>query len=766
MPGPAFFYHVLKPGRYLGGEGGIPGSSSAVHGPTVVWFHPDRYEIAMSDPGWRRGYFQLVGRSDVRCARAVGYAADVWQQLAQRGLPPFAIDGAVNLCEVDWIVFWVNDPLRAALIPGIIRKLGLGDSHRPRIGVVVDGHWSPRFLLGHVDWVIPAPGGWLPRSSLDLLSGATADPAVSCNGRDADDWAQFWSGRRSDPPLMGGPFAATPRWVTRIEIGDDFADVDLAMPNGGGVLGPRTAAAVTRDALDGLKATGIDGVRFCGAGWDHGEAVAAALTEMGRRFNMKRVRAHWPALTLPSFAAHWSSYKPHLLKPILRLRMAADADVGLFIDVGRRALNDGWQGLTLVLPFASFRELSSLFPVVRPIIEGWHAATEGFSDKRSLRLEYRPAPVDRWQDPPSAPDEDDLRRFLGEFRHFKDDLSKWAAVGTYRLEDLIAGLWLAASDHDLWPRLERLELSDRNTEDALPFDWLSWVRLDSGMSAAPDVPFCRKAPVWSDDSQPPAPTVRDEGSESLLAGPGEELFGRRKRKAAFTRRLTAPSLVRMRVRWARDASWRFYSHLDLVRAIERAIRRAGLPAAYSEGFHPRLKLSFGPPLAFGLTSEAEYFDLVLEEDYEPELAERLGRCLPDGVTIKEARGFAAGVPALSDLINEAVYQAIIPVEIAAAERRIQEFGAQKEIRWRRPDRLDRKPIDPRKNLLGTSVQSTERGTRWDLDLRLGGEGNLRPGDWATLLFGLTSDQLAETVIARTALLIRQGGVVRSPFESI
>ena len=149
MYGPRFFYHVLKPGRYLGGEEGIALPPPTGDHPLVVWFYPGRYEEAMADPGWRRGYFQLAGCPNLRCVRAVEYAADAWDKLARQGLPPFALDGHGSLRDADLILFWVPDLFAAAHIPSMVRKLGLNDETRPRLGVVVDGFWAPRFLRGH-----------------------------------------------------------------------------------------------------------------------------------------------------------------------------------------------------------------------------------------------------------------------------------------------------------------------------------------------------------------------------------------------------------------------------------------------------------------------------------------------------------------------------------------------------------------------------------------------------------------------------------------
>ena len=89
--------------------------------------------------------------------------------------------------------------------------------------------------------------------------------------------------------------------------------------------------------------------------------------------------------------------------------------------------------------------------------------------------------------------------------------------------------------------------------------------------------------------------------------------------------------TRVRLRLAKDPEARFTSHLDLARALERAARRAGLPVALSEGFHPMAKLALGPPLALGATSRAEYLDVELREPLAPaEVASRLAATLPPG----------------------------------------------------------------------------------------------------------------------------------------
>ena len=63
---------------------------------------------------------------------------------------------------------------------------------------------------------------------------------------------------------------------------------------------------------------------------------------------------------------------------------------------------------------------------------------------------------------------------------------------------------------------------------------------------------------------------------------------------------------------------RHISHLDLMRAVQRALRRAGLPVRYSKGFNPHMVLSFASALSLGFTSVGEVMDVAMEEEVSPE----------------------------------------------------------------------------------------------------------------------------------------------------
>jgi len=94
---------------------------------------------------------------------------------------------------------------------------------------------------------------------------------------------------------------------------------------------------------------------------------------------------------------------------------------------------------------------------------------------------------------------------------------------------------------------------------------------------------------------------------------------------------------KIRIKFAKGEEMKFISHRDLMRVFQRAIRRAGLPIAYSQGFNPHMKISWGNALKLGKTSDSEFAVLQFDNWIKPqELLQRLNRQLPKGIEILEA----------------------------------------------------------------------------------------------------------------------------------
>src|SRR5512146_2790169 len=128
--------------------------------------------------------------------------------------------------------------------------------------------------------------------------------------------------------------------------------------------------------------------------------------------------------------------------------------------------------------------------------------------------------------------------------------------------------------------------------------------------------------------------------------------------------------MRARITFTKSGPLRYIGHLDLQTLWERAARRAGLPLAYSHGFHPQPKINFASALPLGYSSRAEVVDMRLQEDVEPvELQRRLTAAMPDGIAVLEVRAVDEAEPALQMQVTAAEYEVALPENHSADELR-------------------------------------------------------------------------------------------------
>ena len=115
-------------------------------------------------------------------------------------------------------------------------------------------------------------------------------------------------------------------------------------------------------------------------------------------------------------------------------------------------------------------------------------------------------------------------------------------------------------------------------------------------------------------------------------------------------------MQRLRIRFCRGEEVKYISHLDIVRLWQRALNRAGVPLAYSEGFNPHPRMSLAAPLALGVTSEAELMDVVLAKWSSPHsFTESVSRQLPGGIEIRQVYNTDLSMPSLQSQVRFAEY---------------------------------------------------------------------------------------------------------------
>jgi radical SAM-linked protein len=132
---------------------------------------------------------------------------------------------------------------------------------------------------------------------------------------------------------------------------------------------------------------------------------------------------------------------------------------------------------------------------------------------------------------------------------------------------------------------------------------------------------------------------------------------------------------RLRITFAKGEPIKYISHLDLMRAWERALRRARVPLSYSEGFNPRPKISIAAPLPVGFTGRGEVMDIVLSRRTSPyNLIKRIKPHLPPGLEILSVEEVYLSLPSLQSQMRYAEYRVVVESEetLAEMEKRMEE----------------------------------------------------------------------------------------------
>ncbi len=227
----------------------------------------------------------------------------------------------------------------------------------------------------------------------------------------------------------------------------------------------------------------------------------------------------------------------------------------------------------------------------------------------------------------------------------------------------------------------------------------------------------------------------------------------------------------VRIKYSKDGPLQYISHLNLVQVFSRTLRRADIPVVISGGFNPRFKISFGPPLPLGISSNSEYLDLKLKEAVNlGELKEKINQVSPLGLKIIKAREIPLNSESLTKIIDSAAYLIILkrklnkdleevskrgfreedfhqnkikeenlgeisPEEVLEKARgNIRDFLSLKEIRVEKQTPKGTKNIDTRPLILKMEAQRyKDQILKLELWLSIGPAGNLNPryviGSW-------------------------------------
>jgi len=203
-----------------------------------------------------------------------------------------------------------------------------------------------------------------------------------------------------------------------------------------------------------------------------------------------------------------------------------------------------------------------------------------------------------------------------------------------------------------------------------------------------------------------------------------------------------------RIKFEKRDEVKYIGHLDTMRTFTRCIKRTNLPIKFSSGFNPRVQLSFALPLAVGVTSESEYFDLELNGDIETsDVINELSKTMPNGFRIINCEKFEK-VKSLMSLVKEAIYEVNLDVntdELDKLVNDIKELFAKetilitKEGKGGKEEAKDIKPM-----IINYSVEEINyRTVKVTIHCTAGSKENLNPNYILQAIKNLLGEEILE-----------------------
>ncbi len=812
-----FFPHVIRPARYIGNEWGAVRSRAESSSVRLALCVPEKYDRGMGHRELHRQYRVLNHGATISCERVFLPDIDAVALLREKNIPLFTLESFAPLGELDWIHFLIADslaivdmipmlklagiPVRAAERSDdqpLITASGIHSLNPEPIVDFIDG-----FVVGDLDVEADSIAALLSQESLygreTLLQQLAKVPGIYVPAIP-----------NQSRPIKARQIDGTQRLkdIVPIQAYEEVNNDRLAVALPQSFDPARTVETI----VSALADTGYDELAIS-ADLSRGvKNFDQFVVSLGQRLRDKRVNIVLPPLPVQQYAIDYARAVSFGEKQGIRFNLKSGSErlreahghftaFEQFYQTLANAFAAGWKSARLDfeigLPEESERELNDLINVIR----NCESIRREYGDKTHLIVAlspFEPQPFTEWQwDEMIAPEEYQRRCELiqrsarGRNIQFKVRDAESAYLRNILSRGDRGYNTIVTALSDCGPGIERL-VDDRpsvswrevfeskgidasSAVSARPFgERLPWDHIEFGQP--------REQLLRSRQSAFPAAEARDSSGsfklgEIILAKPelAEQIlvstpstptgsFGRRPKRVVSE---PAPMIVprsRIRLQWSKDDPVRFVGHLATMRAFERAIRRAELPVAFSQGFHPRLKLSFGPPLTLGYSSRGEFLDVQLDTPFHEPMLDRLNDCLPEGFAILQGKPVFGKAVSVSSLINMACYEVALPAATAILPEKVVAVLDQTSIIIRRVKNDETNEIDVRDSILNIELHADAGVHLLYMELALGNRGFVRPDEILSTCFGLSDQEILRLKICRTALMVTTGGSRLSPFE--
>ncbi|MDO8746727.1 MAG: TIGR03960 family B12-binding radical SAM protein [Thermodesulfovibrionales bacterium] len=290
-----------------------------------------------------------------------------------------------------------------------------------------------------------------------------------------------------------------------------------------------------------------------------------------------------------------------------------------------------------------------------------------------------------------------FRKKRFEFKGHREDMSFLEAAfarGDERLAPLIEKAWSLGCRLDAWGEIfdfqkwtQAMEETGINaaayaektygTDERLPWDIIDtgvnkdflckeYQRAITGEKTSDCRKVCHACGLKCKTDSCQLSAISGEGAEKKIR---EEIV--KSKNVTDSPTYPSPS-QKIRVEFSKAGVLKYLSHLELVTAIFRSMRRAEIPMRYSQGFHPSPKVAFGPALGVGIAGIREYFDMEITPPFDIDyFIPRMNSVLPEGLKINDQALMPDKEPSLSSFISRYEYE-IICDDSAAAKRYLEQ----------------------------------------------------------------------------------------------
>jgi len=458
-----------------------------------------------------------------------------------------------------------------------------------------------------------------------------------------------------------------------------------------------------------LKATGYEEVSFLSLSISDYSELGALMTESRKTLEGRNVNVSFPSMRLDSFTPEIAEFAASVRKSGFtfapeagseRLRRVINKNIteADLYDSLRIALDNGWKHLKFYfmigLPTETEEDVEAIADLVEQALKiskdyghvKFNVSVSPFSPKAHTPFQWEKQDTnEEFQNKVAI-----LKKRFFRFRQVKfkwrdPDVSLIECVlgrADRRMGRVIMEAWKNGAIFDGWSEYFNMDIWQRaEQESAQPFaiyagEWdtnspLPWDHIDKGVSknfllrdrleavAEKTKIDCKQGTCFSCGIQRKDHFREFTDCYAQLDTPKKD---KSKFSLAVETKETNEKKVdiqaqRVRVKYRKTNYARYLSHLDLVRLFERSANQAQIPLMYSQGFNPHPKLSFGPPLSLGYSSEAEYLDMDLDSTFDIQsIPKLLNPFLPDGLDVLELQVIREKTTALAAAINANEYE--------------------------------------------------------------------------------------------------------------